>query len=205
MLLSDRSVVRMAQWGRRTAIGLAGCMLVAIGFAAYDHDVLTGESAPTGEGPSAAEPMADASPAIVRQAADGTRLDQAPEPVRLDSRCERGRALCADKSTNTLRWVVDGEIRRTVAARFGAPKTPTREGAFRVYDKLRHHVSSLYGTPMPFAMFFSGGQAVHYSKDFRNAGYDRASHGCINVRNYRAMVELFDRVRIGDKVVVYRS
>jgi lipoprotein-anchoring transpeptidase ErfK/SrfK len=202
---SDRSVVGMAQWGRRTAIGLVGCMLVAIGFAAYDHDVPTGEST-TGEGPQAVEPVSDPSPATIRQAADdGTRLDRAPEPLRLDPRCERGRALCADKSTNTLRWVVDGEIRRTVAARFGGPKTPTREGMFRVYDKLRHHLSSLYGTPMPFAMFFSRGQAVHYSKDFRNEGYDGASHGCINVRNNRAMVELFHRVRIGDKVIVYRS
>ncbi len=196
----------MAQWGRSTAIGLAGCLLVAIGFAAYDHDVLTGESASTDEDSAAVAPVADPSPGTIRPAADErTRPGQAPEPVRLDPRCERGRALCADKSTNTLRWVVDGEIRTTVAARFGAPKTPIREGMFRVYDKLRHHVSSLYGTPMPFAMFFSGGQAVHYSKDFRHEGYDGASHGCINVRNYRAMADLFDRVRIGDKVIVYRS
>ena len=93
----------------------------------------------------------------------------------------------------------------TVDARFGAPRTPTREGVFRVYDKLRHHVSSIYGTPMPFALFFSGGQAVHYSNDFRDEGYAGASHGCINVRNHRAMADLFDRVRIGDKVIVYRS
>src|SRR5262245_59662816 len=202
---SDRSVVGMARWRQRTAIGLAGFVLVAIGYAAYDQDLSPRESA-TGERPRTVEPVSDPSPTTaIRPAADRTRPTRVPDPVSLDPRCERGRALCADKSTNTLRWVVDGEIRRTFAARFGGPKTPTREGAFQVYDMLRHHVSSVYGTPMPFAMFVSGGQAVHYSKDFRNESYDGASHGCINIRNYRAMAELFDRVRIGDKVIVYRS
>jgi L,D-transpeptidase-like protein len=195
----------MAQRGRRTAIGLglAGGLLIAIGFAACGLGLRTGESASSGGPPSVVEPVSDPPAASVRPAA--VRPAPAAEPVRLDPRCERGRALCADKATNTLRWVVDGEIRTTVAARFGAPKTPTREGVFRVYDKLRHHVSSIYGTPMPYALFFSGGQAVHYSKDFRNEGYAGASHGCINVRNHRAMADLFDRVRIGDKVIVYRS
>ena len=36
---------------------------------------------------------------------------------------------------------------------------------------------------MPYAMFFSGGQAVHYSPDFAARGYNGASHGCVNVRN----------------------
>ena len=45
-------------------------------------------------------------------------------------------------------------------------------------------VSTLYKTPMPWAMTFSGGQAVHYSPDFAARGYNGASHGCVNVRNY---------------------
>jgi lipoprotein-anchoring transpeptidase ErfK/SrfK len=66
-------------------------------------------------------------------------------------------------------------------------------------------VSSLYDTPMPFAMFFSGGQAVHYSADFAAVGYNGASHGCVNVRDYDAVAWLFDQVQVGDKVVVYWS
>jgi lipoprotein-anchoring transpeptidase ErfK/SrfK len=58
---------------------------------------------------------------------------------------------------------------------------------------------------MPFAMFFSGGQAVHYSPDFAAVGYSGASHGCVNTRDYDGIAALFDLVAIGDKVVVYWS
>ena len=58
---------------------------------------------------------------------------------------------------------------------------------------------------MPFAMFFSGGQAVHYSPDFAAVGYAGASHGCVNVRDYQAVAGLFEQVQVGDRVVVYWS
>ena len=48
---------------------------------------------------------------------------------------------------------------------------------------------------MPFAMFFSGGQAVHYSPDFAAVGYNGASHGCVNVRDYDGIAWLFDQVQ----------
>lgn len=123
----------------------------------------------------------------------------------LDRRCRSGRVLCVDKTSRSLRWVVNGDVRMRFDARFGAASTPTREGAFQVYRKSRDHVSSLYGSSMPFAMFFSGGQAVHYSADFAAVGYDGASHGCVNIRSYDKLARLFNRVRIGDKVIVYRS
>ena len=123
----------------------------------------------------------------------------------LDARCTTGRVLCVDKSTNSLRWVVDGTVQKTFEVRFGSAELPTREGAFSVYRMSRDHVSSLFGTSMPFAMFFSGGQAVHYSPDFAANGYNGASHGCVNVRDYAGVAALFDQVRVGDKVIVYRS
>ncbi|GAB2872310.1 L,D-transpeptidase family protein [Nocardioides pacificus] len=128
-----------------------------------------------------------------------------PEPGALDPRCTTGRALCIDKSTNSLRWVVDGSVRESVDVRFGRVGLETREGAFSVFSKSRDHVSSIYETSMPFAMFFSGGQAVHYSPDFAANGYNGASHGCVNVRDYDAIAALFDQVAIGDKVIVYWS
>ena len=89
--------------------------------------------------------------------------------------------------------------------RFGSDELPTREGAFAVFRKSRDHVSSLYDTSMPYAMFFSGGQAVHYSPDFAANGYAGSSHGCVNIRDRAAMASLFDEVRVGDAVVVYWS
>ena len=53
-------------------------------------------------------------------------------------------------------------------------------------------------------MFFSGGQAVHYSSDFAARGYAGASHGCVNVRNLSGIQSLFSQARTGDKVIVYR-
>ncbi len=131
-----------------------------------------------------------------------------PDPAdgrALDARCRTGRALCIDKTSSSLRWVVDGRVRMSVDVRFGAEYTPTREGLFSVYWKDRDHVSDLYGSAMPFSMFFSRGQAVHYSSDFAARGYAGASHGCVNVRDYSALASLFTQVRTGDKVVVYRS
>lgn len=120
-----------------------------------------------------------------------------------DRRCLTGRVLCISKTSRTLRWMVDGRTVSTVAVRFGSQFTPTREGVFSVYWKSRHHVSTLYDSPMPYAMFFSGGQAVHYSADFAARGYGGASHGCVNVRDELAIAAIFAQVSVGDKVVVY--
>ncbi|MDQ0763436.1 hypothetical protein QF027_006071 [Streptomyces canus] len=120
-----------------------------------------------------------------------------------DARCMTGRVLCISKTSRTLRWMIDGRTVTTVPVRFGSVGTPTREGVFSVYWKSRHHVSTLYDSPMPYAMFFSGGQAVHYSADFAAHGYAGGSHGCINVRDEAAIADLFAQVRNGDKVVVH--
>jgi peptidoglycan hydrolase-like protein with peptidoglycan-binding domain len=134
---------------------------------------------------------------------DAMGLQNVPGP--LDERCRNGRVICIDKLSQTLRWVVDGKVLKTVDVRFGASYTPTREGVFSVYLKSRDHVSQLYDSAMPFSMFFSGGQAVHYSSDFAARGYAGASHGCVNVRDYDAVAWLYDQVQVGDEVVVYWS
>lgn len=121
-----------------------------------------------------------------------------------DPRCLTGRALCISKTSRTLRWMVDGRTVSEMAVRFGTLRSPTREGTFHVYWKSRHHVSTLYDSPMPYAMFFSGGEAVHYSYDFAARGYAGGSHGCVNVRDEGAIAQVFAEVRVGDKVVVYR-
>jgi hypothetical protein len=117
----------------------------------------------------------------------------------------RDLVLCVDKTQKSLRLVQRGVVILTVDARFGGVRYPTREGVYSIYRKSRFHVSSLYRTSMPFAMFFSGGQAVHYSPYFDRDGYNGASHGCVNLRSYGTASRLFDRVPIGTRVVVYRS
>ncbi len=131
-----------------------------------------------------------------------------PDPADgapLDPRCTTGRVLCIDKTSSSLRWVIDGDVKMTLDARFGASDTPTREGQYAVYWKDADHVSKLYGSSMPYAMFFDRGQAVHYSSDFAARGYYGASHGCVNIRDYDEIASLYGQVHEGDKVVVYWS
>ena len=123
----------------------------------------------------------------------------------IDPRCLTGHVLCIDKSARKLRWMVDGQAVKVFDVRFGSELTPTREGSFTIFEKSRNHVSTIYDTAMPFAMFFSGGQAVHYSADFAARGYNGSSHGCVNVRDYNGIAWLFDQVSIGNAVIVYRS
>lgn len=130
----------------------------------------------------------------------------APKVKGIDSRCKvSGRALCIDKRTDKLHYLKNGKVIKTMDARFGCAATRTREGKFSVLWKSRHHVSTLYDSPMPYAMFFSGGQAVHYSSDFAARGYAGCSHGCVNIRDKAGIAWLFDQMRNGDRVVVYRS
>ena len=125
--------------------------------------------------------------------------------ARLDPRCVRGRVICVDKIQKVVRLVKDGRTVQVLDARFGRAGLETREGRFSVTRKSRDHVSNLYHVSMPYALFFSGGQAVHFSADFAKIGYAGGSHGCVNVRSKDGARRLFDSVRTGDRVVVYRS
>ena len=123
-----------------------------------------------------------------------------PSAGGLDKRCLTGRAICISKRTNSLTWVVGGKPQLRMDVRFGAVGTPTREGSFSIQRKERTWTSTIYHSKMPYSMFFSGGQAVHYSSDFAARGYAGASHGCVNVRNLSGIQSLFSQARTGDKV-----
>ena len=122
---------------------------------------------------------------------------------RLDRRCLTGRTFCVSMNQNKMAWVVDGKVQKIVDVRFGKTATPTRKGAFKIYRKSRDHFSSIYKVPMPFALFFDGGIAIHYSADFARRGYSGGSGGCVNVRDYAQMEKFFSLARVGDKVIVY--
>ncbi|MFI6939563.1 peptidoglycan-binding protein [Streptomyces sp. NPDC050418] len=128
---------------------------------------------------------------------DGSKAD-------LDDRCKTGRVLCISKTSNKMAWMIDGKVYKLLDVRFGAKGYETREGVFSVYWKSRDHVSTIYDSPMPFAMFFDGGQAVHYSENFAQNGYTGGSYGCVNVRDRAGIQWLFDtQVKTGDKVVIH--
>ena len=116
-----------------------------------------------------------------------------------------GKVLCIDKTQSVLRMMVNGKQKLVTDVRFGSEQTPTRNGKHRVHSKIRYLISDLAGTPMPYSVFFSGGQAVHFSPGFRRDGYNGASLGCVNVRVYKDARTIYQNTPVGGLVYVYRS
>lgn len=123
----------------------------------------------------------------------------------IDKRCLTGhRVLCVNETTSKLYYVNHNKVIKTMDARFGCYGS-TREGVFSVFRKVRHDWSREYGSPMPLSMYFSGGEAVHYSSDFAARGYAGCSHGCVNIRDRKTLRWVYKRIHVGDRVVVYWS
>ena len=139
----------------------------------------------------------------VATASASTKWNPPHTPRWVANACRTGTAICINKSISKLAFVKNGRTVLIMDARFGDAANPTREGTFKVYYKDAHHVSHLYGSSMPYSMFFSGGEAIHYSIDFATYGYAHHSHGCVNIRDYDGVRWLFNHTPIGTKVVVY--
>lgn len=124
----------------------------------------------------------------------------------IDSRCLTGkRVLCIDKTRSKLYYINHNKVIKTLDARFGCSSTPTREGVWTVFRKVKHDWSRAYGSAMPDSMYFSGGEAVHYSSDFAARGYLGCSHGCVNIRDRKSLNWIYARIHVGDRAVVYWS
>jgi lipoprotein-anchoring transpeptidase ErfK/SrfK len=64
----------------------------------------------------------------------------------------------------------------------------TPVGSYRAYWASRHHRSRKYdNAPMPYAIFFHGGYAVHATYEVKRLGRP-ASHGCIRLHPKNAAV-----------------
>ena len=123
----------------------------------------------------------------------------------LDPRCATGKVVCISKQQRKMSYVVDGQVRFTREARFSRPGYDSPEGEFRIWYMNNDTVSKIFGerTPMPYAIFYDGNVAVHFSQDFADKGYDGGSHGCSQLRDYQVAKWLYEQVKVGDRVVVY--
>ncbi len=124
---------------------------------------------------------------------------------KLPKICRTGRVLCVDKHQLVLRAMKNGKQQLVTDVRFGSSETPTRNGKFGVYSKVPYLISDLSGTPMPFSLFFSGGQAVHFSPGFRRDGYNGSSLGCVNVRSLKDAKWIYHHTPLRTPVYIYRS
>jgi lipoprotein-anchoring transpeptidase ErfK/SrfK len=128
-----------------------------------------------------------------------TRLRSSAD--RADRCAAQAMVVCVDLKSQTV-WIAKRGVTTwgPYAIRSGRDGYETRKGSFHVQSKDIDHVSSIYGSPMPYAMFFSGGQAFHTSD--RNLYDPLGSHGCVHILPKVAQ-DMWDRVNVGTAVQVF--
>ncbi len=131
-----------------------------------------------------------------------------PKTVRgrhaVPDRCKlhNGWHICYDRSRHQVTLWRRGKLWNSWLVRGGDYYYATRTGHFSVFMRDRDHVSGLYGSPMPYSQFFSGGQAFHGSSYMTDPFVDH-SHGCVNmyIEDAQQLWRLTAKVRL--KVHVY--
>jgi lipoprotein-anchoring transpeptidase ErfK/SrfK len=108
-----------------------------------------------------------------------------------------------DNSSQRMRVYVDGGLAYVWPVSTARRGYRTPAGHYRVQRMERMWYSRKYDmSPMPHAMFFRGGYAIHGTYSIRQLGRP-ASHGCVRLApgNARALFEMV-RARGGAQVVV---
>ncbi len=151
-------------------------------------------------------------PAPVVAAADPTegyvvkRVLDVPEPLRHGAYYwdtagvpEGPIVITVDLVAQTLSIFRAGYEIGTAAVIYGADEKPTPLGVFTITQKDAHHVSNLYGAPMPYMLRLTNdGVSIHGSA-LMDGKY--ATHGCVGVPTAFAKL-IFGQVKLGDRVIV---
>lgn len=135
----------------------------------------------------------------------GRRSDEArneearnEEGQRPDGRRDRSRAdgsvrVSVDVNEQKMDVYVDGRLRHRWPVSTGRDGFDTPGGSYRPQRLEKEWYSKQYdGAPMPNAVFFHNGYAIHGTYETRRLG-QQASHGCIRLHP-RAAAELYDLV-----------
>lgn len=153
-----------------------------------------------------------AAPTPIAAAADPTegyvvkRVLDVPEPLRhgayywdTEGVPEGPIVITVDLVAQTLSIFRAGYEIGTAAVIYGADEKPTPLGVFKITQKDAHHVSNLYGAPMPYMLRLTNdGVSIHGSA-LMDGKY--ATHGCVGVPTAFAKL-IFGQVKLGDRVIV---
>ena len=95
-------------------------------------------------------------------------------------------AVASESDPESLTVWHDGVVVETTPANTGGPGTPTAQGTFPVYLRLRNQVmrgtdpdGTTYADPVQFVAYFNGGDALHYMP--RVSYGDPQSLGCVEL------------------------
>jgi hypothetical protein len=133
-------------------VSLAGAAVAGMEKALQEQPAAPSAALPDPEAPI--DPEASAvpeAPAVVAKPASATL-----PPCRAAAR-----ACVQLRTESAWVWGMDGTVVGPVPVRVGRADSPTPVGTFPVETKRLAHVSSLDGTPMPFAVFFADDVAFY--------------------------------------------
>jgi lipoprotein-anchoring transpeptidase ErfK/SrfK len=113
--------------------------------------------------------------------------------------CISAARACVDLSSQQAWLMRDGKVLYgPVPVATGKASAPTDVGTFHVLWKDLHHRSSEFNNaPMPYSVFFNGGEAFHED----SVGV--RSHGCVHLTHSAAQT-FYNTLHVGDVVQVVR-
>lgn len=106
-------------------------------------------------------------------------------------------------SSQRMNVYVDGAPRYNWPVSTARPGYRTPVGTFKPTAVVRYHRSTIYsGSPMPYAIFFLRGYAIHGSYEIKYLGRP-ASHGCVRLHpaNAAALYSLVKQYGAGNTVI----
>ncbi|HEX3780053.1 MAG TPA: L,D-transpeptidase [Pseudonocardiaceae bacterium] len=134
--------------------------------------------------------------AVVAGAAMWLVAGAGPADAATAAPCSAAARACVDLATQQAWLMRDGVVDYgPVAVKTGRASAPTEPGTFHVTYKDRYHVSSVYDAPMPYSVFFHGGDAFH------EGSLAESSHGCVHMTRGAAETFYAD-LAPGDEVQV---
>ena len=99
-----------------------------------------------------------------------------------------------DIQTQQMQVRVDGRLTYTFDVSTGRKGHSTPKGRYEVVRMYERYYSKKYdNAPMPYAIFFNGGYAIHGTNDIKHLG-KIASHGCVRLHPDNARM-LYDLVQ----------
>jgi hypothetical protein len=157
----------------------------------------TAPASGSGTGSSTVVSQPARQPAVRQSAASSTSGPVLPARARRS--CPRAATACADLRDHITWLQYRGRITYgPVRMEPGRPGDRTPRGIFHVAWKAgAHYISTSFGVPIPYAVFFAAGGIAFHAGSLTNS-----SHGCIHLtlRNARYY---HDHLRIGAEVAVF--
>jgi lipoprotein-anchoring transpeptidase ErfK/SrfK len=122
------------------------------------------------------------------------------------TRAEASLLVRVDRATQTMEVSADGAYLYAWRVSTGRPGYGTPAGTFHPQRMAARWFSTVYyNAPMPHAIFFHGGFAIHGSYDIARLG-GPASHGCIRLHpsNAATLFGLVEREGMHNTTIVVR-